>query len=258
MDTNRFIAGLKNAVLAARLDTAGTWGATNPTPRRLEEVQAILLPYFASLGAGLGSPKPVVILDDRTGALVVAATDKDLHIIEQAVKALNAGPPQVHIRARFIELADAPAAAFAAQFAPSNSFPFATVRLTPSQAKRQIQLWHSMAGVKFLAEMDVTTLSGTSGSRSSLRTPRRWSTKQTPRLPVPSPQTSGLMGGQLWMSFPRYPPTGSACNLESRSASMGFSGTMTRCNLIGSRPAQATAQLLRPPPCLFPASVFVG
>ena len=61
--------------------------------------------YFTALGVNLASPPgKAVFFNDRLGKLVVKATEQDLDTIERAIEALNEVPPQVHIKARFIEV----------------------------------------------------------------------------------------------------------------------------------------------------------
>ena len=52
----------------------------------------------------LTPPGKAVFFNDRLGKLVVKATEQDLDTIERAIEALNEVPPQVHIKARFIEV----------------------------------------------------------------------------------------------------------------------------------------------------------
>jgi type II secretory pathway component GspD/PulD (secretin)/beta-lactamase regulating signal transducer with metallopeptidase domain len=60
---------------------------------------------FGKLGVDWDSPKgKSVVYNDRLGMLFVRATAPDLDIIERAIETLNQVPPQVHIKARFIEL----------------------------------------------------------------------------------------------------------------------------------------------------------
>jgi type II secretory pathway component GspD/PulD (secretin) len=51
----------------------------------------------------LAAPKSI-FFNDRLGVLFVRATSQDLDTIEKAIQALNMTPPQVHIKARFIEV----------------------------------------------------------------------------------------------------------------------------------------------------------
>jgi general secretion pathway protein D len=49
-------------------------------------------------------PPKSVFFNDRLGVLFVHATSQDLDTIEKAIQVLNMTPPQVHIKARFIEV----------------------------------------------------------------------------------------------------------------------------------------------------------
>ncbi len=61
--------------------------------------------FFISLGVNLAYPNgKAVFFNDRLGYLFVKATETDLDTIEQALQVLNQVPPQVHIKARFIEV----------------------------------------------------------------------------------------------------------------------------------------------------------
>lgn len=61
--------------------------------------------FFTSLGVNLENPPgKSVFFNDRLGYLFVKATEDDLDTIERAIEVLNQVPPQVHIKARFIEV----------------------------------------------------------------------------------------------------------------------------------------------------------
>jgi tetratricopeptide (TPR) repeat protein len=61
--------------------------------------------FFTSLGVNLIQPPgKSVFFNDRLGVLFVKATESDLDTIERAIQVLNSVPPQVHIKARFIEV----------------------------------------------------------------------------------------------------------------------------------------------------------
>ena len=59
--------------------------------------------FFTTLGLNLDPPKSI-FFNDRLGVLFVRATSQDLDTIEKAIQVLNMTPPQVHIKARFIEV----------------------------------------------------------------------------------------------------------------------------------------------------------
>ncbi|HEX9047815.1 MAG TPA: hypothetical protein VF988_12380 [Verrucomicrobiae bacterium] len=61
--------------------------------------------FFNQLGVNLAQPRgKSVFFNDRLGVLFVKATEDDLDTIERALQVLNQVPPQVHIKARFIEV----------------------------------------------------------------------------------------------------------------------------------------------------------
>jgi tetratricopeptide (TPR) repeat protein len=65
--------------------------------------------FFSTLGVNLDPATPggagkSVFFNDRLGVLFVHATSQDLDTIEKAIQVLNMTPPQVHIKARFIEV----------------------------------------------------------------------------------------------------------------------------------------------------------
>jgi hypothetical protein len=59
--------------------------------------------FFTTLGLNLDPPKSV-FFNDRLGVLFVRATAQDLDTIEKAIQVLNMTAPQLHIKARFIEV----------------------------------------------------------------------------------------------------------------------------------------------------------
>ena len=67
-------------------------------------VQAQVRQFFLTMGVDLNPPK-TIFFNDREGTLLVRATLQDLDVIEAAVQVLNIAPPQVHIKAKFLEVA---------------------------------------------------------------------------------------------------------------------------------------------------------
>jgi tetratricopeptide (TPR) repeat protein len=59
--------------------------------------------FFSTLGVDLNPPKSI-FFNDRLGVLYVRATMQDLDTIENAIQSLNQVAPQVHIKARFVEV----------------------------------------------------------------------------------------------------------------------------------------------------------
>jgi tetratricopeptide (TPR) repeat protein len=61
--------------------------------------------FFTTLGVNLDSPPgKSVFFNDRVGELFVKATAEDLDTMERAIQALNKVSPQIHIKARFVEV----------------------------------------------------------------------------------------------------------------------------------------------------------
>jgi tetratricopeptide (TPR) repeat protein len=62
--------------------------------------------FFTALGVNLTQPAgKSVFFNDKTGYLMVRATEQDLDTIEKAIQILNQAAPQIHIKTRFIEVA---------------------------------------------------------------------------------------------------------------------------------------------------------
>jgi general secretion pathway protein D len=64
----------------------------------------IVRTFFTTLGVDLTTPPRSVFFNDREGSLFVRASQSDLDIIEAAVQVLNIAPPQINIRAKFVEI----------------------------------------------------------------------------------------------------------------------------------------------------------
>src|SRR5260370_41344513 len=67
-------------------------------------VQQTVQRFFTVMGVDLTSPGKTVFFNDRDGTLFARATLQDLDIIETAVQVLNIAPPEVNIKAKFIEV----------------------------------------------------------------------------------------------------------------------------------------------------------
>ena len=76
-------------------------------PITCKRFRAAAINYFQSLGVNLdpvANPGKALFFNDRQGMLVVRATMQDLDIIEVAIQVLNIVPPQVNIKAKFVEV----------------------------------------------------------------------------------------------------------------------------------------------------------
>jgi type II secretory pathway component GspD/PulD (secretin)/tetratricopeptide (TPR) repeat protein len=73
----------------------------------MEAVSVAARNYFETLGVDLDplrNPGKALFFNDRLGMLLVRATMEELDIIEAAIDALNIVPPQVNIKAKFVQI----------------------------------------------------------------------------------------------------------------------------------------------------------
>lgn len=116
--------------------------------------------FFARAGVDLQPPK-TMFFQDREGVLAVRASLADLDKVEQAVQALDLPPPQLHIRAKFVEVpAERCPEVFSIMTSHTNSDATITGILTESQAGGIFAKLESMPGVELRHVASVTTLSG--------------------------------------------------------------------------------------------------
>jgi len=87
VDPAAFIEGLK---------------ATGGTPDKDVSINA--RNFFAGIGVDLTAPGRSIAFDERLGMLTVKATAAEVDTIERTVQALNQTAPQIHLKARFIEM----------------------------------------------------------------------------------------------------------------------------------------------------------
>ncbi len=79
------------------------------SPNQTRDVSMAARLFFTTLGVNLDPLTPEgrgksLFFNDRLGVLFVRATMQDLDTIERAIQALNQIAPQIHIKARFIEV----------------------------------------------------------------------------------------------------------------------------------------------------------
>jgi general secretion pathway protein D len=80
-------------------------GIANVTRTNRQETAMLMVrEFFTTLGVSLLEPGKSVFFNEREGSLLVRASMQDLDIIEQAMQILNIAPPQVNIKAKFIEI----------------------------------------------------------------------------------------------------------------------------------------------------------
>ncbi|HWY78615.1 MAG TPA: hypothetical protein VN281_23575, partial [Verrucomicrobiae bacterium] len=73
------------------------------------QVQVAVRNFFIAAGVDLNPANPLnlgktIFFNDRKGTLMVHSTAADLDLISQAVEALNQSPPEINIKAKFVEL----------------------------------------------------------------------------------------------------------------------------------------------------------
>jgi Tfp pilus assembly protein PilF len=73
-------------------------------PGYMQNVSVAAQVFFKTLGVNLTAPGRSIFFNDRLGMLFVKATPSELDTIERAIQALNQVAPEVHIKARFIEV----------------------------------------------------------------------------------------------------------------------------------------------------------
>jgi tetratricopeptide (TPR) repeat protein len=109
VDPNTFIQGLQTVVGSVpRATSSDSYGnihaAAAPTNDMVSvSVSGMLREFFTGMGVDLGPPR-TIFFNETEGTLFVRATLQELDRIEAAVQALNIPPPQVNIKAKFIEV----------------------------------------------------------------------------------------------------------------------------------------------------------
>ena len=143
-----------------RVHTHVFTGALRSIPDlQTNSVSTMARSLFSKLGVDLESPNgKSVIYNDRLGLLFVKATESDLDTIERAVQALNQVGPQVHIKARFVEV---PTKGFVEPAMLTNKAVAGVVGiLTREQQINLLQMLAANPGFEILAEPEVVTISG--------------------------------------------------------------------------------------------------
>lgn len=121
------------------------------------DVSGLAMAFFSKLGINLDPPK-AVFYNDRLGILFVYAAPGDLDVIGKAVQVLSGDPPQIRIKARFIEVPKE----FLSSAVAKSMFPGLTNGAILTRAEFSL-FWRevkSQGGVEEVAEPEVTTISG--------------------------------------------------------------------------------------------------
>ena len=138
-------------------------GLKSAKPRSDADVQNAFSNLIQSIGLDMKPPKSF-FYNTRVGTLTVRATTNDLDSIETVIETLNIIPPEVNIKARFVEV-DAANGGMNAIIKKSltnssNNTNAWTGILSRDQFARVLQALEKGKGAKLLDEGEVTTLSG--------------------------------------------------------------------------------------------------
>jgi type II secretory pathway component GspD/PulD (secretin) len=121
-------------------------------------VTAATRQFLSNAGVDLSPPKSIYFNETR-GLLLVRTTRQDLDAVEKAIPGLNMTPPQIHIKARFIEVPQE-----TLKLLGTNSIPTGTTNatgiLTDANFRLLLQTLEQCKGVENLAEPEVTTIIG--------------------------------------------------------------------------------------------------
>ncbi len=115
--------------------------------------------FLSNSGVNLLPPK-TIYFNLGHGMLFVRATESDLDAVEKAVVVLNNyTPPQIHIKARFIEVPATMAKSLEAKLVPTGLTNVAGVLSGPN-LRPMLNTLEQSQGTETLAELEVTTLNG--------------------------------------------------------------------------------------------------
>ncbi len=99
-------AGAAGAIGNATVFANGGGVAYITVPGYMQNVSLAAESFFRAIGVNLSLPGRSIAFNDRLGLLFVKATPEELDTIERAVQALDQVAPEVHIKARFIEVTE--------------------------------------------------------------------------------------------------------------------------------------------------------
>ena len=122
-------------------------------------VSAAFRQFLSNVGVDWSPPKSIYYNETR-GILFLHATEQDLDFAEKAVWVLTyTPPPQIHIKARFIEVPEPTAQYFGTYLIPTGATNVAGI-LTDPNFRVVIHTLEQRPGTEELAEPEVTTTSG--------------------------------------------------------------------------------------------------
>jgi beta-lactamase regulating signal transducer with metallopeptidase domain/type II secretory pathway component GspD/PulD (secretin) len=144
VDPNTFAAGLRG-VQGLQTNNAATMAES----------------LFSKLGVDLTAPGRSMAFQDRLGLLFVKATPSELDTIERIIQVLNQVPPEIHIKARFMEVPESDVeSVLKAGVAVDTKGTNKVEIITATNETIQLRKLESHSGFENLAEPEAVTISG--------------------------------------------------------------------------------------------------
>jgi beta-lactamase regulating signal transducer with metallopeptidase domain len=190
-------------------------------------VSAAMRQLLSNVGLDLSPPKSI-FYNDRLDVLFVRATGQDLDTVEKTVQALNdTPPPQIHIKARFIEVPEA----MTKNLLWANLIPAGVTNVTGVLTGPYLRLLlHTLEqskGTETLAEPEVTTLSG---RQTQMRATQiitiitNFVFKETSTNSAITPQTTQVECGPALDAVASVMPDGCTIDLKTTASLIEFLG----------------------------------
>ena len=153
VDSNAFYRAMANVEAGSNTNDQSNSNVTNIDQTKIPADAAREL--FKTLGVDLTQPGTTIFYTDRLGLLYVRATKQDLDKVESIIAKLNSVTPQVHLKARFVEVEHNDA--LANIFTSTN----ATTRvLTDPDFRVLLHALEERGGYEDLAEPELIVTSG--------------------------------------------------------------------------------------------------
>jgi beta-lactamase regulating signal transducer with metallopeptidase domain len=170
-----------------------------------------------NVGVDLSPPKSI-FFNEGLGVLFVRATEQDLDTVEKAVQALTyTPPPQIHIKARFIEVPEATAKSLLG----ANLIPPGVTNVTGVLSGHDLQsvlrAVQQFKGTETLAESEATTLSGRQVQMRAtqiITVITNFVFKETSTNSAVTPQTTQVECGPVLDTFASVMPDGYTIDLR--------------------------------------------
>jgi len=132
-----------------------------PVTLETNSVPAMAKSFFSAIGVDLTAPGRAVAYNDKLGLLFVKATPPEMDTIERVVQALYQIPPQIHIKARFVEVPESDVESiWKAGVAVDTKGTNKVEIITATNETIQLRKLESHSGFENLAEPEAITTSG--------------------------------------------------------------------------------------------------